>query len=668
MISVVDSALEDPQYRVDPVENSITAPATAALLKRAPGGNLNDNGPLSGIANYRGMFGPRVSTKVDGMHISPGGPNWMDPPLSYAARPRLEDLKLYRGIAPVSAGNETIGGAVTATTRSSRFSDTDAFRFHGNLDLGGQTANDGYGLGALLAGSNDRHRLHVSASLEKGNDSRFPDGTITPTEYDRSTYGIGYGFRAGEHEFGLDYLRNETGDTGTPALPMDIAYVDSNLFRGEYQGAWNENPIGGRVYYTEVDHKMTNFHLRQPPPNPQFWRFALTDERGGGYDLNTSFSLGTGRLAVGLDGNLSEHNADVFNPNNAMFFVNNFNDATRDVYGLFGEWQAELGGPWSTELGARYTRVNMDSGPVDASGAKMNPMIRELRDRFNNSNRSQDDNNLDLVAKVLYEVQPDLIVDLGVARKTRSPTYQERYLWLPLQSTSGLADGNNYVGDVNLEPEVAYEVELGLDWHSARGYATPRVFYRRVDDYIQGVPSTDPVVIAVSNMTAMMMGMMPQPPLQFSNVDAELYGIDADWGVTLTDRWRLDGILSYVRGKRRDISDNLYRIPPLNGTAALTYQRPNWSVTAEGVFYASQDEVSKTNRETETSGYGLLNLFGQYRFQKDMALTIGIANVFNRSYQDHLSGVNRVQNSDVPVGERLPGTERNLYASFNYSW
>jgi iron complex outermembrane receptor protein len=378
--------------------------------------------------------------------------------------------------------------------------------------------------------------------------------------------------------------------------------------------------------------------------------------------------LGGGELSLGVDGHLAEHDADVLNPNNPLFYVVNFNDVERDVFGFFGEWQSDFTDRWSTELGARYTRVNMDAGRVDASAAQMNPMIRTLRDRFNASNRDQDDNNVDLVAKVLYKVQPELTLDLGLARKTRSPSYQERYLWLPLQSTAGLADGNNYVGDVNLDPEVAYEIDLGLDWQSAGGYATPRVFYRRVNDYIQGVPSTDPVVIAVSDMMAQAMGMMPRPPLQFSNVDAEFYGFDMDLGFRLADEWRMDGLVSYVRGKRRDISDDLYRIAPLNGKLALTYERPQWSLTAEGVFYARQNKVSRTNKETESPGYGLLNLFGQYRFQEDLALVLGVENVFDRTYRAHLNGINRVRDSDVALGERLPGAERNFYARLNYSW
>ena len=66
-------------------EEITPSPDLASLLKKAPGANVNRNGPLTGIAQYRGMYGPRIAVKVDGANIAPSGPNWMDAPLSYAA-------------------------------------------------------------------------------------------------------------------------------------------------------------------------------------------------------------------------------------------------------------------------------------------------------------------------------------------------------------------------------------------------------------------------------------------------------------------------------------------------------------------------------------------------------------------------------------------------------
>jgi len=96
--------------------------------------------------------------------------------------------------------------------------------------------------------------------------------------------------------------------------------------------------------------------------------------------------------------------------------------------------------------------------------------------------------------------------------------------------------------------------------------------------------------------------------LQFANVDATLYGADAPWRLTLNDNWRIDGVVSYVRGKRADISDNLYRIAPLNGRVTLTYRKNRWWAATEGVAYADQNKVSKTNNDSKSDGYALMGV------------------------------------------------------------
>ena len=94
----------------------IISPDTAQLLRDAPGANVNGNGPLTASPQDRGRVGPRIATSLDGHQLSPSGPNWMDPPLSYAAAVQLESLELYRGIAPVCIAQESIAGAITVTS------------------------------------------------------------------------------------------------------------------------------------------------------------------------------------------------------------------------------------------------------------------------------------------------------------------------------------------------------------------------------------------------------------------------------------------------------------------------------------------------------------------------------------------------------------------------
>jgi len=40
--------------------------------------------------------------------------------------------------------------------------------------------------------------------------------------------GIGYGFRSGIHEIEVNFHSIETDDTGTPSLPMDIDWFNTD--------------------------------------------------------------------------------------------------------------------------------------------------------------------------------------------------------------------------------------------------------------------------------------------------------------------------------------------------------------------------------------------------------------------------------------------------------
>ena len=66
-----------------------------------------------------------------------------------------------------------------------------------------------------------------------------------------------------------------------------------------------------------------------------------------------------------------------------------------------------------------------------------------------------------------------------------------------------------------------------------------------------------------------------------------MYGLDANWFATLSDEWQLDGTVSYVRGERRDTSDNLYRIAPLTARTMLSYVQATWRVGVEAETVAS---------------------------------------------------------------------------------
>jgi iron complex outermembrane recepter protein len=672
---IVITAVRDASVLVTD-ETLVAPPDTAQLLRMMPGANLNKNGELTGIAQYRGMYGDRINISVNGSKISSGGPNAMDAPLHYAPVAILESLTVHRGITPVSIGQETIGGSMDAKTYGGNFADSADFVFNGRIYSGLQSVNNGHVASATLSMANASHLFSTSLMTESADNSEFSGGEVLPSEYERERIDLGYSFQDLQQELSVSLAINNTGDAGTPALPMDIQSIDSQLLHVDHRWEGKAFNIVSSFSYNTIEHWMTNYHLRRPPqdtmmtPGAMRYRATFAESDNYGFSLKIEQPLENGLRRIGVDGHWSVHDADISNPNAMMFGISNFNQAKRDILGIFLEQEVSLSDSVGVEAGLRVNKVAMDAGKVSANlnpmaltagmPVMMNNMAAMLANGFNNQQLDRDDTNLDWFARLSVESSDFMVWYLGAARKMRAPSYQERYLWLPMEATGGLADGITYIGNTALDSETSHEVEAGFDY-KRRGFSFyPRVFYKKVDDYIQGTPATN----MTANQFAMMMvnmGMGTGNPLQFNNVDARLYGLDLESHYQFNERLGFQANVSMVRGARQDINDNLYRISPDNILLAANWTADKWTASLESITYASQDRVSATNRELTTGGYSLLNLNTRFYPQNDLELGLGINNVLDRDYRDHQAGYNRAFNPDIAMRDRLPGLGRNIY-------
>lgn len=639
----------------------------AILLQKVPGANVNSNGPLSGIAQYRGLFGDRVNVSSDGATYKSACANAMDAPLSHVPAALTEVLSVKRGIASVSSGIETLGGNIVQQTRRGEFAEDEDVLFSGRTTNGLNSVNSAYYVSLFSNIANENNKFRFGGSREEGSSYEWGGGENINTSHERNAAMVGYGFRTDDedHEIDVSYNYNDTHETGTPSLPMDIIYSRGGVTNANYKGLFaSKYELITEFSYQDIEHRMDNYTFRGNIDNPKRRQSNNTAE-GFGYKMTLGIPLFDGDLLLGVDGDNIEHNAVISNPYNEPFKINNFNNVTRDRYGFFGEWKGDLARDWSFELGTRLNWIRMNADTVSGAGAP--PFApgkpgSNLANEFNSRDRHKEDVNFDVVSTVTYYATSDLGLELGFARKTRSPSYQERYLWMPLNATAGLADGFNYIGNMDLVPEESYQLEIGANWQTDALYLMPRVFYRYVFNYIQGAPTDNADALKIDPNT-----------LEYTNVDAYLYGVDLEAGYRFLEDFRVEFMLSYVRGKRDDVKDNLYRIAPLNGSLGLFYDTDSWLVGTELIGYDKQKDVSDYNNEVASAGYLLWNLRMQYRPQykylKGLQIGFGIENLLDKEYRVHLSGLNRNPTNDgTAVGEHLPGAGRNFYGTLSYDW
>ncbi|WDE12510.1 TonB-dependent receptor [Thalassomonas haliotis] len=649
-------------------QGKVSEPDLANWLASVPGANINSNGPVTGIAQYRGLYGDRVSTTLDGHILIGAGPNAMDTPLSYSTPLIVDAMTVYRGIAPITAGMNTLGGAIDVKMRKAEISNQKNWQSFGDVQTGYRSNNDASTLSSVVNFSKGNKGFMAYGNWQQGDSFESGDNLeVSPTDFDKRQFGFDFRVAGDNSDIGLGYHYTDTNDSGTPALAMDIEYIyshrlslDGSLLLGQWQGKW-------QLGYLDAEHAMSNFHMR-PNDNPERYRrnVAIGETWDFKFTLDRSFDFG--EITLGLDGYLAEHDSVISNPENAMFALVNFNAVTDDRIGLFAQWQQKFK-QTQVQLGMRVKRARSDAGEVASSMAMMDNMMgglaKDLRDNFNNSDRDTSKTNVDIALNIESQLTDTWSLYAGLGLKNRAPSYQELYLWMPLEATGGLADGNTYIGDMGLDSEQAYQLDLGLTYQSKKAMVSPHIFYQRIDDYIQGT------ALGMDDMSAAMMAQMmsgDDNPLQFSNVDAKLYGMDVNWSYKLNDAFSLSGIASYVRGERRDIDDDLYRIAPLNTQINVSYQSDALLATLNWQLVTKQDKVSLTNDEQESAGYGLLNLDVQYYLGSSLTLRGGIDNILDKDYDNHLGGYNRVKNADIAVMDRLRGEGASAWAELTYSF
>jgi iron complex outermembrane receptor protein len=365
----------------------------------------------------------------------------------------------------------------------------------------------------------------------------------------------------------------------------------------------------------------------------------------------------------------------------------NVHNGRRDRLGTFFEWETRRGKGWTQSIGVRSDVVRMNTDNVvgyNMSTTTVNSAAyyADAVD-FNARDHHRLDSNFDLTALARYEPNSTSAYEFGYARKTRSPGIYERYLWVKRSAMSAnmngwFGDGNGYVGNLDLRPEVANTLSATAGWHAAskQGWdlkVTP--YYTRVQDYID--VDRCPVIADGSNgcTAARFAATSGFVTLQFANHAARLYGVDGSLRIPLGDSVKLGGfalagVLGYVRGRNLDTQGNLYHIMPFHGDLALEHRRGPWSNTLEFQAVDAKSDVQAVRNELPTPGYALLNLRSSYQWKlaesAGLRLDAGIENLANRNYDLPLGG--RYWIGDKTGNSSVGGMGRSYFGGLTFEF
>jgi iron complex outermembrane receptor protein len=627
---------------------------SARFLEGIPGVSTWTGGGLSSLPAIHGLADDRVKVQNDGMEVSSVCPNHMNPPMSYAGPAGLAKVTVITGITPVSLGGDSLAGTIRLESAPPVFAGgNENIHREGFLSAFGRSNGGGAGASFAASVANSGLFLGYTGSVDRSGDYKDGQGTTVTSTYDKvENQALTFAAQGGQGRVVLKVGEQTIPYQGFVNQPMDMVSNHANFANLNYQGQFGWGSLDARADWQETRHEM-NLGKDKPALGAMMWMPMDTQGRDLGYALKAEIPLGAAdTLRLGNEAHFFTLNdwwppVPGTGPWMAPNTFQNINDGRRDRYSLFSEWESHWSPHWSSLLGLRCDVVRMDTGNVQGysdsstlgyAGSGLNYAADAAS--FNAQSHARQDTNYDLTGLVQCEPGPSTDLEFGYGRKTRSPNLHERYAWSTDWMSSGMVnwfgDGNYYVGNLNLKPEVSHTVSFTADWHDpARSTweikATP--YYTFIQDFI----GVDLLQSGTANAAS-------YNQLQFANHRAQAWGLDLlgrtkAWDDSGLGVGHLQLVVNEARGTDLDKDTGLYHVMPLNARVTLEQVQGAWTHTLEAQFVTRKTHVDSLRLEPETPGYSLLHLRSSYTW-RGLRLDAGISNLFNKFYFLPLGGIN----------------------------
>lgn len=674
---------------------------SAGLLQNLPGVSLSAAGGVSSLPSIRGLGDDRVNITLDGMSLLASCPNHMNSPLSYIDPAMVGSVKVFAGVSPVSAGGDSIAGSIQMDSVPMPFAaEGEPLLLTGQIGSFYRSNGNAFGASVEAGIASQQVSLRYSAASAQSDNLKAArafkaDGAaasgrswlagdeIGSSAYKTLNQQISMAMRNQNQLLELNVGVQDLNAEGFPNQRMDLTGNHSTQFNLRHLATLQWGTLESQLYHQHLEHAMDfgpdkQYQYGVARGMPMNTR---ADTTGAKVKAEIAWSE---RDTLRLGGEWQRYRLDDWWPASMTgtggmgpntFW--NINHGQRDRLGLFAEWGRNWNPQWSSLLGLRSDTVWMNTGAVQGYNNSASYSYARDAAAFNALNHQRTDHNWDLSAQLRYTPDSRQSVQLAYARKTRSPNLYETYTWSNMAMAAVMnnfaGDGNGYVGNGSLKPEVAHTLSTSLEWHDAQQQlwqllASPYATY--VENYIDVQRCASTACGGSSNVNARS-GFVN---LQYVNRNAQLYGIDlsgqrALGQVTGLGKFALTGLLNYTQGKNLSTGDNLYNLMPLNATLGLEQRVGRWSNRIELQAVAPKNQVSQVRNEVATPGYSLVNLHSSLEW-KPARLDFGIDNLFNRFYALPQGGAyvgqgRTMSQSGVTWGVPVPGMARSFYLAMN---
>ncbi|WP_151823088.1 TonB-dependent copper receptor [Acinetobacter oleivorans] len=602
----------DPKQPIQPV------PATdgADYLQSIMGFNSIQSGGTNGDVTFRGMFGSRIKILTDGTENLGACPNRMDAPTSYISPESYDRISVIKGPQTVQYANTGSAATVLFERQPEKLTSEKPYRGQASVLLGSYGRID-HNVEAAIG--DEKKYIRLNANRSESNSYQDGDGNTVPSAWKKWNADLALGFTPDE-----DTWIELTGGKSDGESLYAGRSMDGSQFARESLGLRFEKKnitdvikkIEGQVNYSFNDHVMDNFSLREF--NPQDGMSMPMASNVARRTLNARLAMtnewNQWSFISGIDTQNNKHSSRSSMGSN---YLNQprVTDMIFQSYGAFGE----LGYQWN-DLNKLVTGVRLDRVTVEDERTKSKDFNMKLEKTLPS-------------AFVRWENQHpehELKSYIGLGYVERMPDY-----WELFSPQHGNAGSTNTFNGVN--PEKTLQLDLGFQQQHGALNTWASAYAGLVDDYIlmsyHHHPSMDMDGHDMSHgITA-----------GTKNVDATIAGAEAGIGYQFTDHIQADLSAMYAWGKNTTDDKPLPQIAPLEGRLNIRYVADKYNLGLLWRAVAEQNRVSLHQGNIvgydlkPSKGFSTLSLNGSYNLRKDIDVSVGIDNVLDKTYTEHLN-------------------------------
>ena len=596
----------------------------------------------------RGQSQTRLNVLLDGSYVHGGCPNRMDPPASWTALETYEKVTVLKGVQSLIYGAGGSGGTVLFE-RDTRSLAQDK-GVHGRVS--GLASDNGISsdfLGDVVA-AGDKGYVRAFAEQKNADNYEDGDGREVRSSYDHRQGGLVFGLTpTADRLFEFTVERNDFEHALYPGAGMDSPEEQGDFYRFRYEdkpaAAW-ANRVKFESYLSDVDHLMNNFTDRTPPRYPAetpkagqpMKRETPTRSKTTGGRLVLNSGLGATTVDWGLDLQRNERDAVLNNMDTgqpkALSYM--WPDATIQQAGFFAEATTALNSKSRIKYGLRVDQVQASADRTNDKPALASPNMA-YKTYYGVTAEDKTETNVGGLLRYEKDLGEGLSLFTGLSRSVRTADATERYM-----NKWNMAEKLRWVGNPDIAPEKHTQFDAGIARSGASHTLSATVFYDDVSDYILRDTARGQSGILQSDQADI-----------YRNVDAELYGAEAEARLALSDTLDLSGGLAWVRATNTTDDRAIAQTPPLNGKVQLDYATSDWGLGARIRFAAKQDRIDPFSKQEvgETPGWQALDLYGNYQISDIFSLRAGVDNVLDETYAEHASRSNLLDPYAIKVNE-----------------